>query len=156
MGWAPRGSESACPSLSASPPRCSPPSCVLLGPGEISLALTFRGPLPAPFQGLPGLPALLCLAGAPLSLPLLITPLLCSSGLPNPFSGFSSASLSLPWALSQSASTSTGPPHLPGAHWMGHSEDFWEEGAQGGLMGGGAQGGLLGGGGSQRCPGAAF
>ena len=31
---------------------------------------------------------------------------------------------------------------------MGHREDFREEGAQGGLMGGG--------GGSQRCPGAAF
>lgn len=69
MGQAPRGSESACPSLSASPPRFLPPSCVLLGSGEISLALTFRGPQPAPFQGLPGLPglpALLCLAGAPL------------------------------------------------------------------------------------------
>lgn len=68
MGRVPRGSESACPSLSASPPRCLPPSCVLLGSGEIILALTFRDPQPSPFQGLPGLLALLCLAGAPLCL----------------------------------------------------------------------------------------
>lgn len=66
MGQAPRGLQSACPSLSASPPRFSALILCGLGLERLALALDLSGVLSQPFQGLPGLPALLCLAGAPL------------------------------------------------------------------------------------------
>lgn len=99
MGRAPRGSRERLPQPERQPTQML--AAILCAsrvwrdyPGP-----DFQGPSASPLSG-PSWPPCPAVSGWCSPLPLLITPLLCFSGLPSPFSGLSSASLSLPWALS--------------------------------------------------------